>query len=614
MTSGAPALTTIRRWMSVPAPSSLARRRLGLGAVVALTIGWALLMQSLGWAQTSYYALVKSLSNGTPQIDRYHWETRDKSWTGGHFYSVKAPGLSLLTLPLYEGLTAVGGSELARDAADTARTHGANGWTYRGLNVHNYGGDPRRAAQVKRRLEVEAPLVWALALLGAVLPGALLLLLVRRCAERVEPGMGAATAITLGLGTLVMPFATQFFGHVLAALLAFGAFTLLWRERDGPPRLALLAVAGAASGLAVVTEYPLALAGALVGVYAVLRGDVIARGARALAARAWAYAAGVAVGAAPLVAYNLWAFGSATHFSYADAVDQQGRSGHATLGLNAGGFFGIDVPKPRVALELLLAPRGLLVITPVLAMAAVGTVLLHRRGHRAEARLIAAVTAAFLLYDAGYWLPFGGGSPGPRFLIPMLPFLAVGLACAWRRFPATTLALAIPSAVVMLAATVSYPLIGAGQESQWTQRIARGDFQHTIVSALGGNNGWWAIAPVLVAALVALGLAARATGALPVRRDLPLALGALAAWAGLAAVLSGTLGERVVRGIGVSSGTVDHTALPGALVVAGVIGAAVALLAAVLADRVRVARSASEPVHDDAPGHGPLEPQAAHGS
>ena len=137
-------------------------------------------MQSLGWAQTSYYALVKALSDGTPQIDRYHWETRDKSWTGGHFYSVKAPGMSFLTLPLYEGLTAVDAQSLARRAADNARRHGARSWTYRGLNVHNYGGDPARAAQLKRRLEVQAPMVWALGLLGAVLPATLLLLLVRR--------------------------------------------------------------------------------------------------------------------------------------------------------------------------------------------------------------------------------------------------------------------------------------------------------------------------------------------------------------------------------------------------------------------------------------------------
>ena len=51
--------------------------------------------------------------------------------------------------------------------------------------------------------------------------------------------------------------------------------------------------------------------------------------------------------------------------------------------------------------------------------------------------MIARVAAAYFIYNAGYWLPFGGGTPGPRFLIPALPFLALGLAFAYRRLPAT---------------------------------------------------------------------------------------------------------------------------------------------------------------------------------
>ncbi|MGI8593747.1 MAG: hypothetical protein ACR2ML_05175, partial [Solirubrobacteraceae bacterium] len=332
--------------------------RHGLLALVLLALAWAFVMQALGWAQTSYYALVKSLSDGTASIDRYHWETRDKAWTGERFHSVKAPGLPFMVLPLYEGLTALGAPEASRDVARAARRSGESRWAYSGLLTHAYGYDPVRARSVRKEVEGEAPIVWALGLLGSVLPAFLLLLAVRTVVERVSPGTGTAVAVMLGAGTLVMVFASQLFGHMLSALLAFAAFALLWRERDGRQRLTWVLAAGLLSGLAVTTEYPLAIAGAIVGCYAISRRGPIARGC--------AYSAGVALGVAPLLLYNRWTYGDATHLSYADAVEQQGFTGHWTLGLNDGGFFGVGLPRPDVALELLVSSRGLLVLSPVL--------------------------------------------------------------------------------------------------------------------------------------------------------------------------------------------------------------------------------------------------------
>src|SRR6202043_2544230 len=95
------------------------------------------------------------------------------------------------------------------------------------------------------------------------------------------------------------------------------------------------------------------------------------------------------------------------------------------------GFFGTSAPSPRARVTLLFDSRGLLTLSPVLAMGAVGTVLLYRRGHRAEALTIAGICVCYLGYNSGYYLPFGGGSAGPRFLITMLPFLAVPLGIAF---------------------------------------------------------------------------------------------------------------------------------------------------------------------------------------
>jgi hypothetical protein len=575
-----------------PDPRARRRRRSGIAAIVALGFAWALVMQSLGWAQTSYFAMVKALHDGTAQIDAYHWETRDKSYTNGHFFSVKAPGMPFLLLPLYAGLKAVGGDELARTAADNARDSGARQWTYRGLNVASYGYDFQRAQVMKRRLEVQAPLVWALGLLGSVLPAVGLLLLVRHVAERVRPGLGTASALALGMGTLVMPFAVQLFGHLLATFVLFAAFALLWREREGPPRWGRVAAAGLLCGLAVVIEYPLALGGAILGLFALTHPAATSLAARAR--RAGIFAGGVIAGVLPLAAYNLWAFGSVTTLSYDNAVDRQGFTGRDTLGLNDGGFFGIDMPSPRVALELLIAPRGLLVLTPVVALAAAGIVLLFRRGRRAEALTIAGLSLAFYVYDTGYWLPFGGGSPGPRFLIPILPFLAIGLAEAWRRLPATTLVTAAAGAGVMIVATLTYPLIGTGNTFQWWDRVESNEFQHTLVSVLGGGNGWPAILPVLALLALAAALGARATGPLPVRRDLRTALGALAAWLLLALVVSPAFGEAQINGPRAMRGVVSHSGLPWEIVLIGA-GLALALLGGALRAERRAGSAGPEP-------------------
>ncbi len=120
--------------------------------------------------------------------------------------------------------------------------------------------------------------VWILNLWATVLAALSLLIAVRSLGERLAPTLGAAAAITLGLGTLVFPFATLYFAHVLAAALAFGAFFLLWREREREPRLAVVAAAGGMAGLAVTVENTLGIAAIALALYALLRPGRLRRG------------------------------------------------------------------------------------------------------------------------------------------------------------------------------------------------------------------------------------------------------------------------------------------------------------------------------------------------
>ena len=63
---------------------------------------------------------------------------------------------------------------------------------------------------------------------------------------------------------------------------------------------------------------------------------------------------------------------------------------------------------------------------------------------------------ALTLADAGYYLPYGGATPGPRFLAASIPFLCLGLPFALERFRKTVLALVLVSVVLTTGNAVTW--------------------------------------------------------------------------------------------------------------------------------------------------------------
>ena len=424
------------------------------------------MIQSFSWNQTSHYDLIRSLNQDSTTIDAYAANTGDKVEYKGHTYSARAPGLALFVLPFYNALNLVN----------------AESWTDAHVAPPDHPGDE---------------MIYLIGLWGNVLPGLLLLLLVWRVAERFQPGYGAATAVMLGLGTIVLPLSQLLFSHVFTAFLGFAAFALMLRERDGPPSPMLLGARRAGDGLCGRLGVPavLRLAGAR-PVPALAPRQLNGAGDRC-AARG-AYIAGGLVGIIPLLLYNHYAFHSWTHLAYSDVPRQQK------------GFFGIGAPSLRVLSTLLLDSRGLLTISPVLIMGAIGAVLLYRRGKRAEALTIGGICLCYVGYNSGYYLPFGGGFDGAALPDTMLPFLAFPIAIAFKRYPGPTIALAAVSITTMVIATVTHPLVGYENETvAWVRYLSKGLFQPTIASAYGLGRGWGGIWPFF---LVAGGASARGVG------------------------------------------------------------------------------------------------------
>ncbi len=343
----------------------------------------------------------------------------DLSLHDGRVYPNKAPGISLLAAPAYGVVQAVGS---------------------------RLGADP----DAWRSLTVNA---WLATALSVGLVGALGCLVFYRASRALFPEIGPlpqlAAAWTFGLGTMMFPFSTMLFDHVPVAILLLLAFTLLVRARDlsdADRRAGTLAFAGAgaAAGFAVVFNYSAGVAVPLLAAYAWRVGSP-----RLLAS----FAAGGIAPALVLASYHALCFGSPFALPHA-YMAQTFRGRESWLGM-------FSLPDAMVAWKLLFSShRGLFFTSPVLAAAALGIGrMFSRRETRDEAILCVAMIAIFLVVNAAFDRWHAGFTFGPRYLIPALPFLALGLAPAFERRPWVTTGLAVVSAAFMLLATAVNPQV-----------------------------------------------------------------------------------------------------------------------------------------------------------
>ena len=338
------------------------RRRVSL-PLFALVFGtYAYFYQAGGWNQNSRFDLTRAVvEQHTLSIDAFQENTGDKAQRDGHWYTDKAPGLSLLAVPAYAVVHAL------HPGAVVAGSYFAT--------------------------------VFAVGLPSAL--AALALFALGR-AFGLSASWSAAATVAYALGTLALPYSTIFYGHQLAAALGLIAFALV-RMRRAP------ALAGLLLGVAVCVDYTSAIL-----VMAILGYAVAWLGARGAA---WVVLGGIPAGLA-LGAYQWAAFGNPLALPY-DFVLQEHR--------RMGWFMGIAAPDPRVIGALLVGRyRGLFYGSPWLALGAPGLVVLARRGFRAEAITCGAIVLAYLLLNAGLVDWHGGWAMGPRYLIPAIPYLAVG--------------------------------------------------------------------------------------------------------------------------------------------------------------------------------------------
>jgi hypothetical protein len=363
---------------------------------VALLLSYAYFYQAGGWNQNSRFALVRAiLERHTLQIDAYHLQTGDLAVWDGHYYTDKAPGASLLALVPVKAARWV--SRLA------------------GVDPESFPG-----------------IAWTSYVATVVTSGvftAIAALCVLWISLRLGFSRGAAlfAATAYGVTTPAWCYATLFMGHGLTAgclMLAFvGAIALADASLERSRQLAWMI--GLSAGWAVVTEFPAAVPVAFLTVLALLNARDASR--EHLPSVFLRIIAGGAMAAVVLLLYNTVAFGSPLHVGYAS--EQGFEQLHQ-------GFFGITYPQGWRIRELLIGSyRGLLPISPLMALSPIGLGMLARvRAQRRAAAVAAAIGLFYLLLNASYYYWEGGWAYGPRQVTAALPFVALGLAPLWDRW------------------------------------------------------------------------------------------------------------------------------------------------------------------------------------
>jgi hypothetical protein len=340
----------------------------------------------------SRYALLSAVVDyGTLNIDAYP-ETIDKAEWNGHYYSNKAPGTPFLGMPIY--------------------------WCLRHLT-------PLRLSEPLGQLEKYIVRITTTTLLFALL-GVVMYRLAQFCGA--IPRQAFLMVVAYGFGSIALLHATLFSGHQIAASLSFFSFAILVHlsgngQQVKGEHLVYGFLAGLLMGLAVITDYTAIVIALGLSMYTAT--------SRMGARLNLVFFSGGLVCVLLLATYNLACFGNAFSSSYEHLAFERFREGAAH------GILGIGFPRIRVMISLLFSPsRGIFFIMPVLLLSLWGIARMIRRGQcLREVILIAAIVTGSFLFIAGFYGWHGGWTFGPRYLVPILPFLAFPIAFfRWKPF------------------------------------------------------------------------------------------------------------------------------------------------------------------------------------
>lgn len=398
------------------------RRAYAIAIFLILLLCYGYFMPKWGdWNANSRADLVYAVVDlGVLNIDAYHENTGDKAcFPGpyhldedrceGHYYTDKSLGPSLVALPFYATFKLIAQIPPIQRFIENGSLPGNFAET---LNPEGRGAI---STSIYQGMALTFMTFFAISVPSAIL-GAVVFLFAARFTPRLI--RAAVLALAYGLATIAFPYSGALIQHQLAAFGAFVGFYLIWRVIYEDASVRWLWLAGLLFGLATITEYPIVTVLGIVFLWAVYVYP------KRLAL--WRVIAGAIPLGLIFMAYNYAAFESVLPVGYEYSTLWQDEH-------NAG-FLSFTTPSLERLYGLTFSPaKGLFLISPFLLLAVPGLLLMwrHYRGQRPMIIALALATASqFALYSASimWW---GGHTIGPRYLVPVLPFMALPIIAAF---------------------------------------------------------------------------------------------------------------------------------------------------------------------------------------
>lgn len=344
------------------------------------------------------------LEDGSLKIDRYHRFSVDICIRDGHYYSDKAPGMSLLAFPVisagYVAMKCLGVEDVA--------------------------------AYVVEDEEVVPCLYYKLLLLLGTIPSSFFSALgvsAFYCLGRrwgAKKGVALLVALLLGMGSPYNSYATLMFGHSVAA--AFFIFALLWgsttlerekrrKEERGAGTAFRWLFVGFLLAYAVLTEYTAALPAIAVGM--LFLGTLLTIShVRTAKAAGWMFLGAVPV-ALVFFAVNTICFGGPLKLGYQFVTTNFPQ-------MNTG-FYGINLPDFEYLGWMFFFKTGILWFSPFLLFSPIFYIRnIYLDRFRALHLVSVLIVAYYALMTSSY------AYPHPRHFYAAMPFLILPFFFAWR--------------------------------------------------------------------------------------------------------------------------------------------------------------------------------------